>query len=78
MVVDIEEMQVYRPTGVPSMVVDEDEEFPVRVNEKRLSLGTRTGGLKSSMKRRSTMVKSVRIREDPIDFMGKRMSILSH
>jgi len=78
MVVDIENLQCYTPTGIPSTAPDEDEEFPVRSNEKRLSLNSRTSTLKSSLKRGSTLVKSVRIREDPVDFSSKRLSILSY
>jgi hypothetical protein len=67
MVVDIEEMRVYQPTGVPSLGItkiagtgDDDEEFPDRERSKRWSVASKTlvpivsVPLKSSLRRTRT------------------------
>ena len=69
MVVDIEEMSVYQPTGIPSVdavqVVndDEDDEFPDRDASKRWSVASKTHSiplpLKSSLRRAHTAANNV-------------------
>jgi hypothetical protein len=68
MVVDIEEMRVYQPTGIPSVGGvekanhDEDEEFPDRDSSRRWSVASKTRApimsvpapLKSSLRRKRT------------------------
>jgi hypothetical protein len=66
MVVDIEEMAVYQPTGVPSVdtihVVEEDE-FPDMERSKRWSVATKSHfvaiPLKSSLRRAHTVTNVV-------------------
>ena len=68
MVVAIEEMNVYQPTGVPSVgtvqiVEDEEEEFPDREASKRWSVASKTHmiplPLKSSLRRAHTAATAV-------------------
>jgi hypothetical protein len=86
MVVDLEEMSVYQPTGVPSedsveVVDNEDEEFPDRDASKRWSVANKTRTipvpLKSSLRTVANVAatvskkRSVRIKEEPVEWTSR-------